>query len=103
MTRPLTQPAGYSYRDAMPVHRRTEPAPCDRPTAEPGAILITSTGTYQVTEAGNTVPRSRADAVTVCEETCDPEVLGARMPSWCAGVLLGAAVCGPVLYFLGAF
>lgn len=99
MTRPLTP----SYRRHLPPHFLTGPAVEPRPTAEPGAILITSTGTYQVTEAGNTVPRSRSDAVTVCVETHDPEVLGAPMPAWCAGVLSGAAVCGAVLYFLGAF
>ena len=33
----------------------------------------------------------------------DPIVFGARMPAWCAGILGGALVCLPTLYFLGAF
>ena len=59
MTRPLTP----SYRRHLPPHFLTGPAVEPRPTAQPGAILITSTGVFQVTEAGNTVPRSRSDAV----------------------------------------
>jgi hypothetical protein len=33
----------------------------------------------------------------------NPTLFGCDMPPWCAGVIAGAALCIPALYFAGAF
>lgn len=90
-----------SYRNALAPHRLS-PACAPRPEPQPGSVVITSTGTFDRTDTGF-VRRTRASEITVAVEVSDPVVLGAPMPACAAGILLGAAVCGPILYFLGAF
>lgn len=45
--------------------------------------------------------RERAEPVLQPVE--NPTVLGCDMPPWCAGVIAGAALCIPALFFAGAF
>lgn len=45
--------------------------------------------------------RERAEPVLQPVE--NPTLFGCDMPPWCAGVIAGAAICIPALYFLGAF
>lgn len=47
--------------------------------------------------------REREDARCMSRAEGDPIVLGAPMPAWCLGVIVGAPICASLLWFAGAF
>lgn len=93
--------APISYRDDLRLRARRAATFAPRPEPRPGAVIIDSTGTYDVRD-GHTVKREPR-TVQFAIETHDPEVMGCPMPAWCAGVLGGFALCVPVLWWVGAF